>query len=256
MNGERMLGLVLETRIVVRLGKALIVVVALICAMAVQPLADDLYVRYHEPSIFSYEELVAIGKQDPMPVDLAQKVQTLRTTRFISNEAYYAGARPRQLEIARLGRSLRVVMWNIERGLQLDLIKTLLTDKTTFMNEVEQHPDPDSELAKKDGDPAEKRSALQRISQQVDILQSADVLLLNEVDWGMKRTGYRAVVKELGQVRDRGSLFRMLSEDPMLLREFWIALQQKLGNRVKSTIAFRNKSIGPYMNYLVSKHLN
>jgi endonuclease/exonuclease/phosphatase family metal-dependent hydrolase len=32
---------------------------------------------------------------------------------------------------------------------------------------------------------------------QMDVLQSADVLVLNEVDWGMKRSDYRAVVKDL-----------------------------------------------------------
>ena len=31
----------------------------------------------------------------------------------------------------------------------------------------------------------------------MDVLQSADVLVLNEVDWGMKRSDYRAVVKDL-----------------------------------------------------------
>ena len=31
----------------------------------------------------------------------------------------------------------------------------------------------------------------------MEVLQSADVLVLNEVDWGMKRSDYRAVVKDL-----------------------------------------------------------
>jgi endonuclease/exonuclease/phosphatase family metal-dependent hydrolase len=31
----------------------------------------------------------------------------------------------------------------------------------------------------------------------MDVLQSADVLVLNELDWGMKRSDYRAVVKDL-----------------------------------------------------------
>ena len=37
----------------------------------------------------------------------------------------------------------------------------------------------------------------QVLSAQMDILQSADVLVLNELDWGMKRSDYRAVVKDL-----------------------------------------------------------
>ena len=37
----------------------------------------------------------------------------------------------------------------------------------------------------------------QLLNAQMDVLQSADVLVLNEVDWGMKRSDYRAVVKDL-----------------------------------------------------------
>jgi hypothetical protein len=40
-------------------------------------------------------------------------------------------------------------------------------------------------------------AADEEISAQIDLLQSADVIELNELDWGMKRTDYQAVVKEL-----------------------------------------------------------
>ena len=33
---------------------------------------------------------------------------------------------------------------------------------------------------------------------ELDLLGKADVIVLNEVDWGVKRTGYRAVIRELG----------------------------------------------------------
>ena len=36
--------------------------------------------------------------------------------------------------------------------------------------------------------------------QDIEVLKSADVIVLNEVDWGLKRTGYRSVVQELGNV--------------------------------------------------------
>ena len=39
----------------------------------------------------------------------------------------------------------------------------------------------------------------EELSAQIDEIQSADVLVLNELDWGMKRTDYRPVVKELAE---------------------------------------------------------
>jgi len=39
--------------------------------------------------------------------------------------------------------------------------------------------------------------ALEQIPKEIEILQAADVWILGEVDWGMKRTQYREVVREL-----------------------------------------------------------
>jgi len=36
-----------------------------------------------------------------------------------------------------------------------------------------------------------KRQRMKKLSAQMDVLQSADVIVLSEVDWGMKRTDYR-----------------------------------------------------------------
>jgi endonuclease/exonuclease/phosphatase family metal-dependent hydrolase len=87
-----------------------------------------------------------------------------------------------------MGPGLRLVQWNIERGLELDEIKLLMTDKQGFLAKVH------SEVAS--GKDKEKPRD-EELSAQMDLLQSADVIVLNELDWGMKRTDYRVVVKEL-----------------------------------------------------------
>ena len=186
----------MQSLIIRCLGRTL-TAAALLLGTSTARAQDGSYPRYTEPPVFSYEELVALEAQEPLPADLAQKLHTLRTTPYVSNEAYYAGARPRPLEIPQLGPSLRVVMWNIERGLQLDMIKAVLSDKAAFLREVKLRPNPKGGLVK-DTDPAERQALLKRIEEQIDVLQSADVLILNECDWGMKRTEYVAVVKELG----------------------------------------------------------
>src|SRR6202021_256121 len=69
-----------------------------------------------------------------------------------------------------------------------DEIKLLMTDKQGFLAKVH------SEGAS--GKDKEKPRD-EELSAQMDLLQSADVIVLNELDWGMKRTDYRVVVKEL-----------------------------------------------------------
>jgi len=150
------------------------------------------YVPDSRPQLFSYDELVQLSLNQPLSQELTQKLHTVTTTPFVNNEAYYRGARPRPLEIRGLGPSLRVAMWNIERGLSLDDIQLFLTDKDRFMVKVEE----ERKKAKETGQRT-RTVALENIPQEIEILKAADVWILNEVDWGVKRTQYREVVREL-----------------------------------------------------------
>jgi endonuclease/exonuclease/phosphatase family metal-dependent hydrolase len=135
------------------------------------------YVRLQQPRLFTYQELVTLGTIDDVGGKLAGKLHTITTTPFLSNEAFYRGAKPHKP-----GRSLRLVAWNIERGLELDGIKLLFANTEEFLRQA----------ARKGSD-----VNLGQMRQDIDALKSADVVVLNEVDWGLRRTGYRAVVREL-----------------------------------------------------------
>jgi endonuclease/exonuclease/phosphatase family metal-dependent hydrolase len=150
------------------------------------PQAD--YIRSSQPPLLNYQELVTLGDQETVDPVLAAKLHTLLTTPFVNNEAYFNGVRPLRPDLKGMGPSLRLVEWNIERGIELDKMKLLLTDKQAFISEVhgEAAGNTNPEKAKDDV-----------LRAQMDVLQSADVLVLNEVDWGMKRSDYRAVVKDL-----------------------------------------------------------
>ena len=65
-----------------------------------------------------------------------QNCTHLQTTLFVNNEAYFDGTKPLRPDLKGMGPSLRLVEWNIERGIQLDKIKLLLTDKEAFVREV------------------------------------------------------------------------------------------------------------------------
>ncbi len=151
------------------------------------------YVQDSQPKLFSYEELVQLSLDQPLSPELAEKLRVVTTTPFVNNEAYYAGARPRPLDVKGLGPTLRVACWNIERGLELDDILLFLTDKDRFMAKVEEERKKAQESGKK-----LRAVSLEKIPQEIEILQAADVWILGEVDWGVKRTQYREVIKELG----------------------------------------------------------
>ncbi len=145
------------------------------------------YVPVQMSDLLTYDELVELGASDEMRPPLRARLDRMLTTPFISNQAYYSGARPLRPTVPGLGPSLRVVMWNIERGLRLDDMNALFTNKEEFLKRID--------TAKVTPDSGKHREVLA----QIDLLQSADVLVLQEVDWGMKRTGYRATVRELGE---------------------------------------------------------
>jgi hypothetical protein len=146
------------------------------------------YTRTSQPAMLNYQELVALGEEETVDPALAAKLHTLLTTPFVNNEAYFNGVKPLRPDLKRMGPSLRLVEWNIERGIEFDKIKLLLTNKQGFISEV--HEDAASNTN------AEKTKD-EVLRAQMDVLQSADVLVLNELDWGMKRSDYRAVVKDL-----------------------------------------------------------
>jgi endonuclease/exonuclease/phosphatase family metal-dependent hydrolase len=151
-----------------------------------EPHSAVAYVRAHQPELLSYEELVELGESDEIRLDLKQKMTALLETPFLSNEAHYQGAEPIRPEIPRLGPSLRMVMWNIERGLRLDGIKLAFSDGDAFLKTA------DSQRV--------SAEVIAQVRGEMDVLRTADVLVLQEVDWGMKRTEYREVVRELAEL--------------------------------------------------------
>jgi endonuclease/exonuclease/phosphatase family metal-dependent hydrolase len=157
-------------------------------SFAAAPAGSVLYTRTSQPALMSYQELVTLGEQETINPALATKLHTLLTTPFVDNGAYFNGTKPLRPVIKGVGPSLRLVEWNIERGVEFDKIKLLLTNQNAFISAVhgEAGSNTNAEKAKD-----------QTLRAQMDILQSADVLVLNEVDWGMKRSDYRAVVKDL-----------------------------------------------------------
>ncbi len=147
------------------------------------PAATKKYAPGGGPATLTYSELVKLSQVDkPLSPGLQAKMDRLLKTPFISNSAT---AQPRFSTDPKIGKTLRVAEWNIERGLNFDMVVAALSGPEGFAKwiDLEKYPATSKEYA----------AAID----QARRLQEADVLILNELDWGVKRTDYRNVPKDL-----------------------------------------------------------
>ncbi len=152
-----------------------------------QPARRIAHVQPEGPPLLTWDEIRQLYNEDEPPAPLKQKLHRLLTTPFVWNGATAAGIRPSRLNSPKIGEFLRVVMWNIERGLEYDAIRAAFTDPKAFSGIMEE---------KQSRADAKQRA---NILDQVRLLQEADVLVFNEVDWGINRTLFRNVAGDLAQ---------------------------------------------------------
>lgn len=136
------------------------------------------------PELLSFRDLVQLSSTADPQGALGEKLNTLLATPFISDDASDRGIRPHRPLVNGAGSVLRIAQWNIERGLNFELIRSALTDPAEFQRISASTPGI-----------TERQKMLAQ--SQLGILKDADVLILNEVDLGMKRTEYRDVAREL-----------------------------------------------------------
>ena len=138
-----------------------------------------------DPALFTFQEIRELYQDKVLPDDLRIKLNKLLTTPFVRNTASDSGVAPLKPVLPGMGKTLRVAQWNIERGLEFDAIRFAFSDPKQFNALMED----------KGSKAGEDQRA--KIRAQIAILQQADVLVLNEVDWGVNRTLFRNVAAEL-----------------------------------------------------------
>jgi hypothetical protein len=176
-----------------------------------QSRSGEEYVRLSSPNVLSFEELVELEKTDEPSEQLAARLDQLLHTPFLSNEAFYKGAKPNRPSSEAMGPFLRATMWNIERGIEFDGIRTSLTEQDKFGTYIEQKKDPKSKPL--------TMEELGVVKNQLEILKPTDLFILNEVDYGVTRTDYRNVARELAQALKMNYAYAVefLEIDPMNL---------------------------------------
>lgn len=136
------------------------------------------------PEFFSFAELKQLYENEKLSASLESKLGNLLTQPLVNN-SFQSNAPLSLRNSERLGKFLRVVHWNIERGLEFDAIEAVFQseEKLLALLDNERFP-PDSD---------KRRDLLE----QAALLREADVIVLNEVDLGMKRTDYRNIAADL-----------------------------------------------------------
>jgi endonuclease/exonuclease/phosphatase family metal-dependent hydrolase len=166
-------------------ARALIFAFLFLIFAAAVPVKADAGEEYKR-NLFSFTELTTLYEQENLSTPLEEKLNRLLTTPFVDNSAPRAGILSLS-QSAELGEFLRVVQWNIERGLEYEAIEAAFTSEERFA----------AILSEKDFPPGSRKRL--EILRQAALLRAADVIVLNEVDWGMKRTEYRSVAADLSR---------------------------------------------------------
>jgi endonuclease/exonuclease/phosphatase family metal-dependent hydrolase len=183
----------LFTRWASRIGWGAACLIFLVCAgtLGQASAGEEQYIKLSTPKLLTFDELVQLEKTDEPPAQLAARLDQLLHTPFVSNEAYFGGAKPNRPSSEELGPFIRATTWNIERGIEFDGIRISLTEPDKFGTYIESKKDPKSKPLTAD--------ALTVVKNQLDILKPTDLFILNEVDYGVTRTDYRNVARDLAQ---------------------------------------------------------
>lgn len=159
------------------------------------------------PEFLSFEELKTLSA-DPYPSGaVRRKYDALWTTPFIENHAYSRGSRPHAPTSPALGTFLRVVSWNIEQSIRLDAAIEAFSDAEAFARRI---------------DPKKARPHSRRyrkaLAEQA-LLGQADVIVLQEMDIGVKRSGYRHAAQDFAEALQMNYAYfpEYVEVDPVLL---------------------------------------
>ncbi len=140
----------------------------------------------NSPELFSYTELKQLYDNEKLSLSLESKLNRLLRQPLVNN-SFRSNAPLSLTRSAQIGEFLRVVHWNIERGLEFEAIEAVFKGEKELLALLDNERFPPE---------SDKR---REILEQAALLRQADVIVLNEVDWGLKRTDYRNIAADLAE---------------------------------------------------------
>lgn len=141
-------------------------------------------VRVQRPERLSFDELVKLATSDPPPQELQAKLEQILNEPFLSNEATLEGTKPNAPFVKNLGPVLRIAEWNINRTPRESQVKDALANKAAFLAKARR---------------TQNSKKLQTVTEQLNVLQGSDVVVLDEIDDGVARSNYENTPRELAK---------------------------------------------------------
>jgi hypothetical protein len=138
------------------------------------------------PDRLTFSELQILASEDPPPPGVREHLDRVLSEPVIDNQPSLSGAAPKRPEVSGIGPVLRIAEWNVNHGLNEPAIRLALTDAARFERAARTQASPDS-------------GELTRLPDELRTFQNADVLILDEVDLGLKRTRYHDIARDLAQ---------------------------------------------------------
>jgi endonuclease/exonuclease/phosphatase family metal-dependent hydrolase len=168
---------------------------------------DNPFVRFQEPVYLSYEELQKLSQNPTPDAGLKEKLDKLWTTPIISNEAHYVGVKPRHLHDPRLGSFVRIASWNIEKSFNIKEAIDFFLSKNSFSDMI------DKDIVEPEG------AVWQDMQRQRERIIDADILLFQEMEIGIKRSGYLNAAAEMAKALGMNYAYaaQYLEVDPVTL---------------------------------------
>lgn len=168
------------------------------------------------PPQLTFSELVTLSNEADPPDKLQRKLDSVLSTPTIYDRPSANRVKPFRPPGRDGEPLLRAAFWNIERGQNLDLIRLAFTKPEAFEEACAKTP----KITK---------AELKLIREEVDLLRKSDLILLNEVDLGDKRSDYHDVARELAQDLNMNYTFgvEFIELDPLTLGIKKIQLDDK-----------------------------
>jgi endonuclease/exonuclease/phosphatase family metal-dependent hydrolase len=201
-------------------------------------------VNASEPSLLSYEELLELYENQEPATGIQAKLKTLLTTPFVSTRKSVPGEKIEKKFSHLLGPHLKVLFWNIERGIQYRAIEAAFKGPQALGAVLKENGLMDS-------------NRIDQILEEARTLSEADIIVLNEVDCGVTRSGYRNVAADLATALNMNFAYgvEFIEVDPFSLgikeskrpseidRKRYMGLH---GNAILSRFPLENVRLMPY----------
>jgi len=129
----------------------------------------------------SFDDLVKLSKSEIHYGDLRSRLNYTLYNPIVDN-SFANKSNIKFNNDEKIGDFVRIASWNIARGFGVDYIKMIFSSPDELMKKIS-----DTKVDKN------------KVKEQIEILRNSDIILLNEVDVGMPRTGYKNIVEELAK---------------------------------------------------------